>query len=413
MQVVVSCPLSVPDEVTDINALEALIHEWGRQLMAAAFSVAWQQLQAHEPDCPRCQSRDTVADGTRPYRLRTVFGTVPLNRLRRRCRGCGAVFQPLDGPLHAAGPGRATAGLVEAALLSAASWPFATAAEVLGRLSGADVSAEWVRQVSEAHGQDLGAQACVAAEALITGQSLAAPDAGDESAAQLLLALDGGWLPSHDTAGGMEAKVAVLATGREQVGRQRWRLSGRRYVGRVQDAARFGPQVFQAARAVGLGPDTPVVVLGDGAAWITSLTAACFPGAKRRLDLWHLLRRATDAVRAEPLDAATAQRVQTELTALLRRGAVAEAETLVQQEVRSQVGQAFGGYLANQRAWIVDADALQANGEVVGSGAVEKGVDLVINRRCKGRRGMRWWRANADAIIVLRTRILNDEPLAA
>jgi hypothetical protein len=50
---------------------------------------------------------------------------------------------------------------------------------------------------------------------------------------------------------------------------------------------------------------------------------------------------------------------------------------------------------------------------VVGSGAVEKAVDVVLNRRFKGRRGMRWWRSNADAITVLRTRILNQESIAA
>jgi hypothetical protein len=394
MQIIVPCVVEIPDDAADLNVLEALVQDAGRRAMRQALNRAWQALQAREPACPRCLSGATVADGTRPYRVATVFGAVTLTRLRRRCRGCGAVYQPQDALLHAAGP-------------------FAVAADVLGRLSGAQVSAEWIRQTSIAQGQALGIQAAAEAEALITGQSLRALDAGGEWTAQLLLALDGGWLASHDTAGGMEGKVAVIATGREQIGRTRWRLRGRRYVGRVQDAAQFGPQVFQAATAVGLGPETQVAVLGDGAAWITSLTTACFPGAERRLDLWHLLRRATEAVRAEPLDEVTAQRVRTELTALLRRGAVAEAETLVQQALHSQVGQAFGGYLANQREWIVDADALQAAGEVVGSGAVEKGVDLVINRRCKGRRGMRWWRANADAIVVLRTRILNGEPLAA
>jgi hypothetical protein len=407
MQVVVSCPLSVPDQLTDINALEALIHDWGRQLMAGA---AWQQLPAQQPDCPRCPSHATVADGTRPYRLRTVFGTVPLARLRRRCRECGTIYQPLDGQLHAAGPGRATAGLVEVARLSAASWPFATAAQVLDRLSGAAVSAEWVRQVSEVHGQDLGAQASDAAAALISGPP--APSAA-VPADEALVALDGGWLASRDQPGGMEGKVAVLATGREQIGRHRWQLTNRRYVARLQSAEQFGPQVYQAATTVGIGPTSRAVALGDGAAWISTIADWCFPGAERRLDLWHLLRRAGEALRAEELEPEPARQVRTERTTRLRCGAVAEAEALVQQHLHSQVGQRFGGYLAQQRAWIVDADALQAHGEVVGSGAVEKAIDLVINRRCKGRRGMRWWRANADGLLVLRTRILNDEPLVA
>jgi hypothetical protein len=40
---------------------------------------------------------------------------------------------------------------------------------------------------------------------------------------------------------------------------------------------------------------------------------------------------------------------------------------------------------------------------------VEKGVDLVVNRRLKGKRGMRWWRDRIDGIIALRVAHLNGE----
>lgn len=42
------------------------------------------------------------------------------------------------------------------------------------------------------------------------------------------------------------------------------------------------------------------------------------------------------------------------------------------------------------------------------SGLVEREAELVINRRLK-RRGMRWRRANADAIVALRVRPLNED----
>lgn len=411
MQITITCAVIVADELTDINALEAEMRDFGQRVMAAALNEAWQQYQAAAPACWRCQSGQTVADGVRPYRLRTVFGTVELARKRRRCRACGAVYQPLDDVLHAAGPGRATTGLVEAAVLAASSWPFATAADVLNRLSGAAVSPEWVRQVSEAQGTVLGQQQADEAEALHAG---AVPlPMGETPPAQVLLELDGGWVRSRDNPGGMEGKVAVMATGRQQVGRDRWRLTGRRYVARFQPSEPFGVQVFAAAVEQGVAQTDQVVVLGDGAEWITSLTAMYLPDAERRLDLWHLLRRSSEAVTAEELEDEVATTLRIELNTLLRRGAVAEAEQLVAQHLSGAVGQAFGTYLHNQRDWIVDTDTLQAAGEVVGSGAVEKAVDVVLNRRFKGRRGMRWWRANADAVTVLRTRILNDETLAA
>ncbi len=41
----------------------------------------------------------------------------------------------------------------------------------------------------------------------------------------------------------------------------------------------------------------------------------------------------------------------------------------------------------------------------MGSGA----VDIVINRRLKCRRAMRWRRANADRVVALRTLMLNND----
>jgi hypothetical protein len=69
----------------------------------------------------------------------------------------------------------------------------------------------------------------------------------------------------------------------------------------------------------------------------------------------------------------------------------------------------FATYLDNQRERIPNYAARQAAGETIGSGSGEKGVDIVVNRRLKGRRGMRWWRKRADGVVALRLAMLNDE----
>ena len=45
LQVIVSCPLIVPDEPIDSNELEARIQDWGRQLMALAFQQCWHSIK--------------------------------------------------------------------------------------------------------------------------------------------------------------------------------------------------------------------------------------------------------------------------------------------------------------------------------------------------------------------------------
>lgn len=65
-------------------------------------------------------------------------------------------------------------------------------------------------------------------------------------------------------------------------------------------------------------------------------------------------------------------------------------------------------YLENQRGWIGSYDQWRKHGYPVGSGLIERAVSLVINRRMK-KRGMRWKRANATAIVALRTDLLNED----
>jgi hypothetical protein len=408
MQVEITCPPIIIESDRDSNALEGMVLAWGRAVMVTAYQLCWTQLEATLPlTCPHCGAADSVADGHRPYQLRTIFGSVALVRQRRQCRSCRRHFQPGDAVLPR--QGRATDGLVQAAVLAAASWPFATAAHVLHALSGAAVSPEWVRQITEGLGTQQAQRLAAVAEAVVTGQvELPAVPPRDDG----VVVLDGGYVVSRDTPEGMEGKVAVLATGREVVGRERRRLTDRRYVATFASAQELGPRVYQTAAALGIAAAPKLVVLGDGAEWISDLTAMHFPQAERRLDLWHLLKRGHEAVRAERLTEAEEQALWPELRDALRGGQVDVAVRLVAERLTTPVAETFRGYLLNQRAWIVDAETLLAQGEVVGSGAIEKGVDLVINRRLKGHRGMRWTRANATALVTLRTQILNNQAVA-
>jgi hypothetical protein len=62
----------------------------------------------------------------------------------------------------------------------------------------------------------------------------------------------------------------------------------------------------------------------------------------------------------------------------------------------------------NQRSWMGSYEDWRKQGYPVGSGMIERAVAIVINRRMK-KRGMRWCRSNATAIVALRTDLLNDE----
>ncbi len=65
-------------------------------------------------------------------------------------------------------------------------------------------------------------------------------------------------------------------------------------------------------------------------------------------------------------------------------------------------------YLNNQREWLGDYEQWKQEGYRVGRGLVERQIELVINRRLK-KRGMRWKRENADAVVALRVKQLNND----
>ena len=65
-------------------------------------------------------------------------------------------------------------------------------------------------------------------------------------------------------------------------------------------------------------------------------------------------------------------------------------------------------YLENQRPWIGSYEDWRKLGYPVGSGMIERAVAIMINRRMK-KRGMRWCRPHATAVVALRTDVLNED----
>jgi hypothetical protein len=294
----------------------------------------------------------------------------------------------------------------------------------LQRLCGARVSAETVRQVlrtagsAEAQAQQAAAQhtltptmAQVRAERdqQLRGQPPATPTF-------LLVGMDGGWVPSRDTKDGMEGKVGVVATEAQVISaRGRRRLVQRRYVATFADADTLGTLVGAAACTLG-GEHAPrQTVVADGAGWIKTQAQAQFPDATTILDWPHLARAVHKAIRAARPGARhreVRRAAHQAIPALLWDGDVDAAIAALQAlpEPGAEPAASFAetlGYLDGQRDWMGDYGAWQAAGESIGSGLIERAVALVINWRMK-RRGMRWRRTTATAVVALRVRCIND-----
>jgi hypothetical protein len=215
----------------------------------------------------------------------------------------------------------------------------------------------------------------------------------------------------------MEGKVGVVASEVQALGKGRRRLSRRQYVATFGDAASVGLLAYAAAQQLGGERARRQVVVGDGAEWIKTQADWHFPEAVKILDWAHLARTVHKAIRAaRPGKARKEERRQLhrQLAEQLWHGEVDAALAGLLglrpgegEEVVGALEEAIS-YVQGQRPWLGDYQAWREAGYPVGSGLVERAVELVINRRLK-RQGMRWRRINADAVVALRVRILNQQ----
>ena len=414
MELMIACPLVLPDEPLDLPRLEAVVHAWGLTIQQQALAVAWAQQAAVRPPpvCPSCGGMTVRPAGSKPRQVETIFGPVRLPRRRVRCQGCGQHHQPGDGELTAVlGDGQCTPALRELAASCGASWPYREAARVVGRVRGCPLAPETIRTVVAQVGAAVATQHAVEA-AVACRPPAGAPDTTGPRPERLVVELDGGWVRSHDNAQGMEAKVGVVHAGSTRIGRTRTRLVERRYTATFRGVDDFGPLVTAAVTQRN-GYEAPEqTLLGDGAAWIWTLARTILAEATPVLDRWHLADARRRALRQAVADgeerAVWTQRLEDWLDRGDVPGALAVLAELAVATPAPEVEE-FAAFLMAQVARIPDYAARRAAGQPIGSGGVEKGVDVAVNRRFKGKRGMKWGRARAEGVLALRLAELNDE----
>ena len=414
MQVMIPVPLVLPETPIAFAEVEALVEAWSRAATQAAHALAWAAQAALEAEapCPRCGGV-TVAAGHKPRRIETMAGGVTVHRARRRCPGCGRCFQPGDDRLRAAlGTGQLTPRLREVVVLCGASWPYRQAAEVVGRLRGAPLAPETVRAAVARVGARVAAtQQAEATQACRPGSGTV-PTGAVPPPAVLVAELDGAWVRATDTPGGREVKVGVVHGGSDLVGRTRRALTRRRYVATARGVDRFAESLTAAVVRVDGYAAPEQLILGDGAAWIWRTAAAIFPDATQVLDRWHLRQARRRALRAALPDrtarATWTERIENHLEVGDVPGALAVLGALQAVAPHAALDE-FVGYLTHLAPRIPDYASRRAAGQRIGSGGIEKACDLVVNRRCKGKRGMRWRSDRIEDLLALRLTVLNAE----
>ena len=188
-----------------------------------------------------------------------------------------------------------------------------------------------------------------------------------------------------------------------------------RYVARRTAKGDFDQLLYGLARQSGLEQARQIVVLGDGAPWIWKLACEHFPEAVQIVDLYHAQEHVWQVARAVygPQTEAAAAWAKAACD-LLVYGKIEELVAAIASlppiapnpgESRSVPEKAVDYFTSNAER--MRYPTFRAQGMHVGSGIAEAACKTVVATRLK-RCGMRWTPDGLDALLPLRTAVLNQ-----
>lgn len=452
----------------DLKELEQQVMETifaiGRGLMETILDRGGQGEEAAARRQGSCGHHQRLV-GERPKELLTLLGKVKFRRPYYQCLlgesspaqqqgegkteevACSHGEAPADA-LWGVQERRTTAGVQAAVSYLCASLTLEEAAETFTRLLPLRMSARQALSLMQPVGESLATQEEEAASALWqeAAQAQTQPDGGEarvqdeESQQQVIkrmyIELDGVLARMRRGSVEMEEKeqqrpgdvyreMKVGVVFQANRGRERSGLAPEvwvdepadgtlRYVAQRTALGNFAHLLYTLAVQQGLQRAKQVVVLGDGARWIWRLVEEHFPGAVQIVDLWHAQEHVWEVAqavygRSTPEGIAWAKQgcswlVHGEIETLVKS---IEALPLVAPppgQTRSVPEQAVGYFTTNAER--MRYPHFRAQGMHVGSGIAEAACKTVVSTRAK-RAGMRWTPEGLDALLPLRTAVLN------
>ena len=401
-----------------------------REALQDKVNAVADALRDQTPACCRCgqpmkrHDTETVSFVARFERLHAAVA-------RYRCPACKDERRPLLDLLGVE-PGRISGSLARLLALLAVVAPYPLAAQLAGLLLGVKISPMGVWKVV----QRLGESAARYSEDLSQYHADSRSEGAStrEAPPAVVLSVDGSMLgmqvrkqrrrrqggaplpplPPVKEGQFQEVKTGVLLLPGERVETSPGRHSVvRRFlVSCLGNADTIFARLYAQLRELGwVGPDTVVVIVGDGAEWIWN-RAAMFVRRCEILDFWHALEHAWGVARLlYGEESQLAGRWVHQIAEDLRAGKVHEVIARLKRmrpktpETREKLQRLIAYYSAH--AGRMRYDEYLRLGYGIGSGAVESAHKQVVHARFR-QAGMRWSEAGARRLLALRLLLLND-----
>jgi hypothetical protein len=353
----------------------------------------------------RCQGCGAVLvrNGREARRIKTLVGEVKVDRVRLRCQGCREEIYPLDQAMGL-GPGeRMTLGVRERLLWAAVEVSDEKTHQFLEKFTGLEVSRNKIHEVALEEGSRIEQWEEERRRSVFEGGK---EIEGEERVPEVLyIQVDGTAVNDRASGEWMECKVGASFSQRVKVSRDRVWLMDKRSYASIEGSEAFGEKFFLECVRQGVLRAKEVFLIGDGASWIRTLKENYFPEAIGVLDIWHLERELRGALGEEKqwvVEALKELALEGRGSEILRR-LMEEGVRVSEVERRKKISEAMI-YVRRNLDWIENIPKVGG----YGSGPIEKTVDIAVARRFK-KRGMSWYRRNANPLLKLRLLKLNGE----
>lgn len=400
-------------------------HEVMRQLLEKAAQA---KAAAVPPRCPECQQPLRCLSGGHGTTIQTRFGEIRVERVRGKCRRCHRWRFPADAVLGLPAEGTQSPAVQEIAALTVSKMPAAEAEQVVERLAGIKISAATLGRQARQQGQ----RAQEKRAALDRQMSGPAGRVQQDRDLQmqlplepftLVIELDAWNIRERD---GWGESTAHRARG-EEPPRWHWVYGGTCFrlehrgetaSGRATILSRgyamtrggidaLRDQIWAEASRRGLGRANEVLIVADGAVWIWNLAADRFPGARQRVDYYHVSEHLWTVARAlHPEDEVAARAWVEPLLAKLKADESCAVITELEQ-LRPRLEGAAGEHLTREINYLktnrerLDYGTAKARGEPLGSGAMES---TCRQYQCRFKRpGQFWTQIGDEALLCLET----------
>jgi len=186
-------------------------------------------------------------------------------------------------------------------------------------------------------------------------------------------------------------------------GKRHHQIRKREYISYIGSVSEFKKHFLACAVRNGYGKYRQTVILSDGAQWIANMAQEVFPDAQHILDLFHLKENVYDFAKAKfKHDASRYVAWAEEIGDLLEKGKWEDVLKELNPEETYENTVDLYHYIYRNREHI-DYPEYKEKGWFVGSGAIESGNKVVLQKRMK-QAGMRWNPQTAQYLLTLCTK---------